>query len=233
MKLQECEIKKYNEIEEINILNYNFEQNVINDILEINFSKIEKTIYPEIENIFSKIIYDLKNDTVINANEIFNNWDQIYTKYLLCNNNELNNIAVDLNKYYKHTKNLEFIANNGSFFPYLKLLLNPKEVFSNIIFYNILGFDELKFNVIKYTNTDKDTKNIEIKGEIPSTFNFIALKKEVRDSLGISPDKLFQMKISLSGNIFYEKNILKKGHLEIKLSTNNYIEKKYKLQIDV
>lgn len=231
MRLREYEIKKSREVNSESILNYDFKYSLDNEILEIEYSKIEKGMYSEIEDIFSEIVYDLKSNKIINIDKILEKWDQIYTKFLLCNNSELNEIVVDLNKYYRSEKNLEYILNNSLFLPYLKVLLSSKENFKEIIFYNLLDFEELQFNVSKEIESYKDIKTINIKGEIPSTFNFVALKKEVRDSLGITPDKLFEMKITLIGKILYEKELLKEGELEIKLSTNDYIEKLYRLEI--
>lgn len=231
MQIREYEMKKSEEVKSESILNYDFKYNLDNEILEIEYTKIEEGMYSEIEGIFSEIVYDLKSNKIINIDEILGKWDKIYTKFLLCNNSELNEIVVDLNKYYRSEKNLEYILNNSLFLPYLKILLSPKENFKEITFYNLLDFEELQFNISKEMESYKDIKTINIKGEIPSTFNFVALKKEIRDSLGITPDKLFEMNITLFGKMIYEKDVLKKGELEIRLSTNNYIEKIYKLEI--
>lgn len=232
MKLREIEIKKYINNDTKDILNYDFEYQIDNNILTISYFKNEKMIYPEVEEIFFKVIYDLLTDKVLNTDEILNKWEKVYTKYLLCSDRELNEIAVELNKYYKVKENLEFIVNNCLFLPYLKCILNTSENFKEIIFYNLLGFEELQFNISKDTEIYKDLKTINIIGEIPSTFNFVGLKKEMRDTLGITPDKLFEMKITMFGKILYEKDVLKEGYLEIKLSTNNYIEKIYRLEIE-
>lgn len=117
--------------------------------MSIKYSKKEEGLYPKIENIFSEVDYDLENDKIINLDEIFKKWEEIYTNFLLCNNSELNDIAVELNKYYRVKENIEFILNNSLFFPYLKLMLNPKENFKNSSFYNLLDFDEIQFNILK------------------------------------------------------------------------------------
>lgn len=117
--------------------------------MSIKYSKKEEGLYPKIENIFSEVDYDLENDKIINLDEIFKKWEEIYTNFLLCNNSELNDIAVELNKYYRVKENIEFILNNSLFFPYLKLMLNPKENFKNSFFYNLLDFDEIQFNILK------------------------------------------------------------------------------------
>lgn len=231
MKLREIEIKTHKERKIENILNYDFEYNLNCNRLSIKYNKKEEGLYPEIESMFSEVDYDLENDKVMNLDEILKKWEKIYTKFLLCDNSELNDIAVELNKYYKVKENIEFILNNSSFFPYLKLMLNPKENFKENYFYNLLDFEEIQFNISKKIDIYKDIKTIQIEGVIPATFNFIALKKEVRDILGITPNKLFKMNITLIGKVTYEKDILKEGQLEIRLSTNDYIEKIYKLEI--
>lgn len=231
MKLKETEIKAHKERKIENILNYDFEYNLNCNRLLIKYNKKEEMLYPEIENIFSEVDYDLEKDKIMNLDEILKKWEKVYTKFLLCDNSELNDIAVELNKYYRVKENIEFILNNSSFFPYLKLILNPKENFKGNFFYNLLGFEEIEFNILKKIETYKDIKTVQIEGVIPSTFNFVALKKEVRDILGITPNKLFEMNITLFGKVTYEKDILKEGKLEIRLSTNDYIEKIYKLEI--
>ncbi|MEG0234727.1 MAG: hypothetical protein RR523_00795 [Cetobacterium sp.] len=231
MKLREIEIKAHKERKIENILNYDFEYNLNCNRLLIKYNKKEDGLYPEIENIFSEIDYDLENDKVTNLDEILKKWEKVYTKFLLCNNSELNDIAVELNKYYRVKENIEFILNNSSFFPYLKLMLNLKEIFKEKFFYNLLDFEEIQFNISKKIDIYKDIKTIQIEGVIPSTFNFIALKKEVRETLGITPDKLFEMNITLFGKVIYKEDMLKEGELEIKLSTNDYIEKIYRLEI--
>ncbi|MGL5202116.1 MAG: hypothetical protein ACRDB9_04740 [Cetobacterium sp.] len=231
MKLKEVEIKAHKDKKIENILNYDFEYNLDGNKLSIKYNKKEEVLYREIENVFSEVDYDLDNDKVINLDKILKKWEKVYTKFLLCDNSELNDTAVELNKYYRVKENIEFILNNSLFFPYLKLMLNPKENFKENNFYNLLGFEELQFNISKKMEIYKDIKTIQIEGIIPSTFNFVALKKEVRDTLGITPDKLFEMNITLFGKVIYEKDILKEGELEIRLSTNDYIEKVYRLEI--
>ncbi|MBC2857069.1 hypothetical protein H3N56_11560 [Cetobacterium sp. 2A] len=231
MRLREYETKKSGEAKLENIINYDFKYRLNAEILEVEYSKIEKGIYPEIEEVFSKIGYDLNNNKITNIDEILGKWEQVYTKFLLCNNSELNDIVVNLNKYYRSEDNLEYILNNSLFLPYLKCLLNSKDNLKEIIFYNLLDFEELQFNISKDVEEYKDVRIVNVKGEIPSTFNFVALKKEMRDTLQIAPDKLFEMKITLLGKMMYEKEILREGNLEIRLSTNDYIEKLYKLEI--
>lgn len=215
------------------ISEYLFTSNINEAILELNFEIIKTSEFIEknIEYVFSEIIYDFQKDKILNTNNIFEKWDKIYTEFLLGKDSDLSELAVDLNKYYANSENIEFILRNASFFPYLIILLTPKEEYKCFKFYNLLKFKELEFDITKKFNIYKEIKNVIIEGTIASTFNFIALKKEVRDSLGITPDKLFEMNIFLTGKLNYINNIFKEGELEIRLTTNGYIERCYKLEI--
>lgn len=199
--------------------------------LNIENTKTTEFIEKRIEDIFSEIVYDFQEDKILNTNNIFEKWDKTYTEFLLGKDSDLNELAVDLNKYYANQENIEFILRNANFFPYLIMLLTPKEEHKDLKFYNLLKFEELEFDITKKIESYKETRNIMIEGVIPSTFNFIALKKQIRDLLKVTPDKLFEMNITFMGELSYIDNILRKGNLEIKLTTNGFIERYYKLEI--
>ncbi|MGL5934020.1 MAG: hypothetical protein ACRCZI_00190 [Cetobacterium sp.] len=215
------------------ISEYLFSSKINEPILELEFESVKTTEFIEnkIEDIFSKIVYDFQEDKILNGNSIYEKWDEIYTQFLLGKDSDLNELAVDLNKYYSNIENIEFILKNASFFPYLIMLLTPKEEYKNLKFYNLLNFEELQFNITKRIESYKEIKNIIIEGTIPSTFDFITLKKQTRDLLGITPDKIFEMNITLIGELNYVGDLLKKGKLEIKLTINGFIERYYKLEI--
>lgn len=215
------------------IFEYLFDSKINETILHLNIQNIITTEFIEknIEKIFSEIVYDFEKDKILNGNNICEQWDKIYTEFLLGRDSDLNELAVDLNKYYANQENIEFILKNASFFPYLIMLLTPQKEYKSLKFYNLLKFEELEFDITKKVESHKETKNIIIEGTIPSTFNFIALKKQIRDLLEITPDKLFEMNIIFNGELSYIEDVLKKGKLEIKLTTNGFIERCYRLEI--
>lgn len=229
MKLIEIMGENENEI----ISEYLIDFKINETSLQLNIENIKTTEFIEkkIEDIFSEIVYDFQEDKILNANNIFERWDKTYTEFLLGKDSDLNELAVDLNKYYANQENIEFILRNANFFPYLIMLLTPKEEYKDLKFYTLLKFEELEFDITKKVESYKETKTIVVEGIIPSTFNFIALKKQVRDLLEITPDKLFEMNITFNGELSYVEDILKKGKLEIKLTTNGFIERYYKLEI--
>lgn len=202
-------------------------------ILELQIENVKTTEFIEksIEEVFYEIIYDFQEDKILNVDNILKKWNKTYTDFLLGNDSDLTNLVVDLNKYYANEKNIEFILKNASFFPYLIMLLTPQKEYKSLKFYNLLKFEEIEFDITKKVESYKETKNIIIEGRIPSTFNFIVLKKQIRDLLEITPDKLFEMNITFNGELSYIGDILKKGKLEIKLTTNGFIERYYKLDI--
>lgn len=215
------------------ISEYFIDSKINETTLQLNIKNLKTTEFIEknIEKIFSKIIYDFEKDKILNGNNIHEEWEKIYTEFLLGRDSDLNELAVDLNKYYANQENIEFILRNANFFPYLIMLLTPQEEYKNLKFYNLLKFEELVFDITKKVENYREIKNIIIEGTIPSTFNFIALKKQVRDLLEITPDKLFEMNITFNEELNYIEDILKKGKLEIKLTTNGFIERTYKLEI--
>lgn len=215
------------------ISEYFIDSKITETILELNIKIIKTTEFIEkkIEEIFCEIVYDFEKDKILNGNNIHEKWDKIYTEFLLEKDSDLNELAVNLNKFYANQENIEFILRNASFFPFLIMLLDPKEEHKNLKFYNLLRFEELEFDITKKIESYKEVKNIIIEGTIPSTFNFMASKKQVRDLLKITLDKIFEMNITFIGNFNYIDDILKTGFLEIKLTTNGYIERYYKLEI--
>ncbi|MGL5153141.1 MAG: hypothetical protein ACRC7N_21480 [Clostridium sp.] len=215
------------------ISEYFIDSKITETILELNIKIIKTTEFIEkkIEEIFCEIVYDFEKDKILNGNNIHEKWDKIYTEFLLEKDSDLNELAVNLNKFYANQENIEFILRNASFFPFLIMLLDPKEEHKNLKFYNLLRFEELEFDITKKIESYKEVKNIIIEGTIPSTFNFMASKKQVRDLLKITLDKIFEMNITFIGNLNYIDDILKTGFLEIKLTTNGYIERYYKLEI--
>ena len=229
MKLIEIMGENENEI----ISEYLIDFKINETSLQLNIENIKTTEFIEkrIEDIFSEIVYDFQEDKILNTNNIFEKWDKTYTEFLLGNDSDLNELAVDLNKYYANQENIEFILRNANFFPYLIMLLTPKEEYKDLKFYNLLKFEELEFDITKKVESYRETRNIMIEGVIPSTFNFIALKKQIRDLLKVTPGKLFEMNITFMGELNYIDNILRKGNLEIKLTTNGFIERYYKLEI--
>lgn len=229
MKLIEIMGENENEI----ISEYLIDFKINETSLQLNIENIKTTEFIEkrIEDIFSEIVYDFQEDKILNTNNIFERWDKTYTEFLLGKDSDLNELAVDLNKYYANQENIEFILRNANFFPYLIMLLTPKEEYKDLKFYNLLKFEELEFDITKKVESYRETRNIMIEGVIPSTFSFIALKKQIRDLLKVTPDKLFEMNITFMGELNYIDNILRKGKLEIKLTTNGFIERYYKLEI--
>lgn len=229
MKLIEIMGENENEI----ISEYFIDFKINETTLQLNIENIKITEFIEkrIEDIFSEIVYDFQEDKILNTNNIFEKWDKTYTEFLLGKDSDLNELAVDLNKYYANQENIEFILRNANFFPYLIMLLTPKEEYKDLKFYNLLKFEELEFDITKKVESYKETKSVAIEGTIPTTFNLIALKKQIRDLLKITPDKLFEMNITFMGELNYIDNVLKRGKLEIKLTTNGYIERYYKLEI--
>ncbi|MGL5582612.1 MAG: hypothetical protein ACRDCE_16815 [Cetobacterium sp.] len=215
------------------ISEYFIDSKITETILELNIKIIKTTEFIEkkIEEIFCEIVYDFEKDKILNGNNIHEKWDKIYTEFLLEKDSDLNELAVNLNKFYANQENIEFILRNASFFPFLIMLLDPKEEHKNLKFYNLLRFEEFEFDITKKIESYKEVKNIIIEGIIPSTFNFMASKKQVRDLLKITLDKIFEMNITFIGNLNYIDDILKTGFLEIKLTTNGYIERYYKLEI--
>lgn len=231
MKLKEIITKE--QIKKI-ISEYLVDSKINESILELKIKTLNTHEFLErkTESIFSEIIYDFQNNKILNAHNILKEWNKVYLELLLSEDDDLGELAIDLNKYYANYKNIEFILRNTSFFPYLVMLLIPKDEYKSLKFYNLLDFQELEFDITKKSEIYKDTKTISVDGKIPTTFDFVTLKKQIRKLLGITPDKLFEMKVFLKGRLQYTKDILKEGELEIKLITNGYIERVYKLEIE-
>ena len=124
------------------ISEYLFSSQISESILRLKFENIKTTEFIEknIEKIFSEIIYDFEKNKILNGNNIYEEWEKIYTEFLLGRDSDLNELAVDLNKYYANQENIEFILRNASFFPYLIMLLTPQEEYKNLKFYNLLKF---------------------------------------------------------------------------------------------
>lgn len=232
MIIIEKEIKKVNENVRERLEKYKFNYKRIDeDIYEFDYMKMTKTLYPEIENVFSEIKYNIKENKVINLDEVQNKWNEVYEKYLFATDEEMCELVVDLNRYYSLKENLEFLINNFAFFPFFKLIFGKEREYKEFKFYNVLDIDDIDFDITKKVDSEKDKKTIKISGKPNVKVDLIDIKKELRETLSITPDKILNLEIFLEGEgvIFEEK--IEKFEIGIYLKTNGYIDKTYKIEI--
>lgn len=208
-----------------------FYENIENNIYFFDYKKETETLYPEIEIVFSKIKYDMGENKVTNLEEILENWSELYNKYLFSDNRAMCELVIDLNRYYSLKENIDFLINNFAFFPFFKLIFSEEKEFKEFKFYNILDINEIEFDINKRVTDEKEKRIIKIEGKPNTKVNLVDIKKELREALDITPDKILKLEIYIEGEGVLIGDKIENFDIGVYLKTNGYIDKIYKIEI--